>query len=283
MSVRYGHATGIGLTSCAVLAHDGGGTRVVALEPGGAEPLRISVRLDVPSGLSGLWRTERGLLVATDPTGKVWSADPDGLAAGRWTTQDLGMTLRGAHGRGDAVVVWGERPSDAAPVLATWDGTVWRAVPGPGFRIAAARVGADGVWAVGDDGLARWDGEGWAVLDGVGRLTALDAGAPGSGAPDGAEVLVASADGTVSEGGLAGFRVLGVGPAEPLAVARWRGGVWIGAAEGLWRLGAGAVKPGRAVTHLDARGELLATTPELVMATADGARFGGALRGLLGR
>ncbi len=125
---------------------------------------------------------------------------------------------------------------------------------------------------MGDDGLAVWDGEGWSVLEGVGALTALDVGE---------EVLVAGADGTVSAGGRAGFRVLGQGPERPWAVAAWRS-VWVGGASGLYRLGVGRVRE-REVSALDGRGELLVTTPDLLMATPDGVKFAGGLRGALGQ
>jgi hypothetical protein len=270
--VHYTHATGPALTSCALLAHHGDRSWVVAVRAGTTEPLQLGVRLEVPTGLAALWRTDAGGLFAADPAGKVWMADdPFGPAAGHWRSQELGLVLRGVHGRGDDVVVWGLRPSDGAAVLARFDGTTWSPIPGPGFRLASVRVGADGVWAVGDDGLACWDGEGWSILEGVGALTALDVGD---------EVLVAAADGTVSAGGRAGFRVLGQGPERPWAVAAWRGGVWVGGASGLYQLGAGRVRE-REVSALDGRGELLVTTPDLLMATTDGAKFAGGLRGTL--
>lgn len=276
MAVGYSHASGRGLADCVVLAHHPGGGAVLAVRPGTEAPLDVRVIGESPQGWSGLWRTDRGRPVAVGRDGRAWvGADPWGPDSGRWQTWELGFAMRGVHGRGDAIVVWGERPSDGAPVLATRtaDGE-WRPVPGPGFPLASVAWGADGVWAVGDGGLGRWDGEGWSVLEGVGALRAVDAAG---------EVVVAAADGTVSAGGAAGFRVLGQGPAEPAAVAAWQGAVWIGAAAGLWRLGSGAVKPDRAITTLDARGDLLACAGELVMATADGARFAGGLRGALRR
>lgn len=263
----YAHATGRSLFDCAVLDPRGGGCRVVGVRgvPGAAP--RIGVLLEVAAGLTGLWRTDGGGLVATDPSGTVWTSDDPWSE--RWQAQPLDLALRGAHGRGDAVVVWGERRSDGAPVLAASDGATWAPVPGPGFPVRAARVGAGGIWAIGAGSVACWDGAGWAILEGVGAPVALDASE---------DVLLAHADGTVSAGDRGGFRLLGRGPAGPAAIARWRGEVWLGGPSGLWRLGHGPVREDRPVTHLDARGELLLTSPGLVWATADGSRFAGALR-----
>ncbi len=263
----YAHATGRSLFDCAVLDPRGGTSRVVGVRGvPGATP-RIGVLFEAPVGLTGLWRTDGGGLAATDPTGTVWSTDDPWSE--RWQGQPLDLALRGVHGRGDALVVWGERRSDGASVLAASDGATWSPVPGPGFPIREARIGAGAVWAIGGDAVACWDGEGWAVLDGIGAPVALDAAD---------EVLLAHADGTVTAGDRRGFTVVGRGPAAPAAVARWRSEIWLGGAAGLWRLGHGAVRSDRPVSHLDARGELLITSPGLVWATADGARFAGALR-----
>jgi hypothetical protein len=269
----WSHATGSGLGRCAVLAHDGARSAVVVVRADGAQ-LRTAVRLVLEGGATGAWLGDDGQegvgLVVTDAAGTVWElAEPWSDEAPRWRSQGLGFSLQGVAGHGRRRVVWGRRPSDGATVLAerVGDGD-WLPVPGPGFGVVAVATGPEATWAVGDGGLAAWDGEGWAVLEGVGPHTAVWVGD---------DVVVVRQDGVVAAGGRQGFHDVGRGPTAAAAVARWRGDVWVGAADGLVALSRGVVRD-RPVGSLDARGDLLATTPSLLLATADGQRFAGGLR-----
>jgi hypothetical protein len=249
--------------------------------PGSKLPLDIGFRLGTKHPLSDLWQ---------DPDGGLWVCGDNGVrinptpwgdrdgTSDRWELRELDAPLHGITGvDARCVLTWGVRQSDGVHVLRLFNGARWNPVGGPGFAITACDLSApDRIWACGD-GVGRWNGEGWDVLDEPG-LIALHA-------PSDDRVIVLRDDGVFGRVTPEGLAVLGhVEGARAIAV--WRDRIWIGAGEnGLWRAGGGevvCVREDRHCVALEARGDsLLIGCTDLVSSTDDGERFPGGCRGVL--
>lgn len=278
-------ASGQGLGASAWLGRANGASwvGVVRQAPAGSPmPLDIGVRLGTRAPLTDLWRAPDGGLWVVGEDGLVrHNADPWGPDADQWSQQALDAKLSGVTGvDGRCVLARGVRESDGLHVLRLFNGVRWNPVGGPGFPIGAMDLaGPDRIW-VGGAGLARWDGQGWEILEGFDHAPVVALHAP---ADD--RVVAALADGTFGRVTPGGFQPLGRVPGAR-AIAIWRERLWIGAGErGLWRAGGGELVCVRADRHciaLEAHADaLMIGCSDLVSSSPDGERFPGGCRGTL--
>lgn len=250
---------------------------VVRRSPG-PMPLDIGIRLASKTELNGIWKSPTGQLWVSGPDGVRHNPDPWGANGAEWTSQALDCELTGITGVDDrCVLARGIRVSDGQHVLRLYNGARWNPVAAPGFELADVEISApDRIWACGG-GLARWDGEGWNVLELPGFVAIT--------APDDGHVVAVREDGTFGRVTPTGFEPIGQVDGA-CCVAIWRGRIWIGAGDnGLWRAGGGeltCVRDDRYAVDLEAHEDgLLIACDDLVSSTADGERFPGGCRGVL--
>lgn len=271
-------ATGPSISDAAFLAENAGKWWVgVARKTAGR--IDYGIRMSSPSELTGVWRDPDGTLWVSGADGRIHhSADPWGLDAGSWHVRELDASLTGITGvHGTCVLARGVRASDGVHVLRWFDGRKWNAIGGPGIEIAAMHLTSERRIWVGGTGVARWDGEGWEVLE-TPRVVAIHA-------PTDDRVVVVLADGQIARAtpnGLEPFAQI----ERACAVAVWRDRIWVGAGRrGLWRLGGGevvCVREDRHCVSLEAHPDsLMIGCSEIVSWTPDGSAFPGGLRGVV--
>ncbi len=156
-----------------------------------------------------------------------------------------------------------------------WNGTTWSRVPTPGPFTAVHGASRALVMAVGLRGLvARWDGAAWRAMEPLGDedLVAVHAASDD-------DVWALGAKGTIYHGGVLGLRPVFRAEKKLRAIARFAGSTWVAVENaGLFRYADGAltlVKDTFKPTRLEARTELVCTSPEMVVGTADGVTFKG--------
>lgn len=274
-------ASGPSLFDAAFLGQSGNAwwVGVVRKAPHGAPmPLDIGVRLASKKRLTGLWRSPAGQLWVCGEDGVRRQPDPWGPDGAEWTQVDLDASFTGITGVSDTcVLARGIRPSDGHHVLRLFNGARWNPVGSPGFVLRDMELSApDRIWVAGD-GLARWDGEGWRVLESPGFVAIT--------APSDDRVVAVHEDGRFGRVTPHGFEAIGQ-VAGACCVAIYRDRIWIGAgANGLWRAGGGElvqVRADRFCVDLEAHDEgLLIACTDLISSTADGERFPGGCRGAL--
>jgi len=282
VSGRYRCLSGSRFDDAAALAYVGPAESGVLLtRPGrpGGPPVELGLRLVRPTLLTGLWRSPAGRVWVVDRDGWVrWCDDPWPHDA-PWGQLELDLAFRGVTGAGEEAWAWGDRPSDGASLVRRYDGRKWKPVTAPGFAVRAMACG-EHTWAVGHDGwVARYDVDRWTVLAAApGRELVSACVVPGG-------VIVGAADGEVFQGGVDGFRTVAKVGGPALALASWRGAVWVGCGPaGLFRCdGAVAtlVRADRACRSLEAHEHLLIGCDEVLCSSPDGARFPAVGRGSL--
>lgn len=282
MSRRYRQASGPSFRECAALGYlsaDRSAVVLVRPTPVGPTPLAFGVRCVVDTLMTGLWRAPDGTVFTVDRDGVVrWAADPWNVDG--WLQQQLDLCFLGVTGAasGQEVWAWGVRGHDGASLLRRWDGREWRPIGAPGFGIAAACVG-NAPWVAGEEGwVARFDGGGWTAVR-VGEIDIVAVHAVGD------VLYAADADGQLWMGDETGFGGCGRVPARPLALAAWRGSLWVGAGgQGLFRVTEGdatCVRSDRHCRSLEARDELVIGCDAVISGSPDGERFPATGRGLL--
>jgi len=246
---------------------------------GSPMPLDIGIRLGTRTVLTDLWKAPDGTLWVVGEDGNVRvSGDPWGKHADQWEQRALDCPLYGINGVDrTCVLAHGIRESDGTHVLRLFNGARWNPLGGPEIAIETTDISApDRIW-IGGDGVARWDGQGWEVLQ---TPPVLDLHAPTDD-----QVVVVLEDGTFGRVTPSGFAALGQIDGA-CAIAVWRGRIWIGAGEnGLWRAGGGetvCVREDRHCVSLEPHPTgLMIGCSDLVSSTADGERFPGGCRGYL--
>ena len=274
-------ASGLSLFDAAYLGESGGAwwVGVVRRAPAGsAMPLDLGIRLGTKRQLRDLYR---------DPTGGLWVAGEGGVRRNRapwgpdadlWEQQELDAELHGITGVSETcVLVRGIRQSDGLHVLRHYNGARWNPIGTPEIEIADMCLsGPTRIWIAGD-GVARWNGEGWDVLN-TGSMI-------GIAAPTDDRVVALREDGSFGRITPEGFDFLGHVPGAR-TIAIWQDRIWIGAADGgLFRAGGGnleCVRPDRHCVSLEAHPEgMMIGCTDLVSSTVDGERFPGGCRGTL--
>ena len=224
---------------------------------------------------TGLWRSATGKVYVAYSIGQVLvNPDPEPRAA-PWREDPVPGTLAGIWGLDDeCVFTWGLR--SGANVLYRFDGRTWTELPAPGEILAMHGMAPDLVYAVGRDGLvARWDGRGWTKVVTPGRGVLTDVCVVGED-----EMYAVGSGGQLLQGSIHGWAEVLNGSGPLFGVAKWKEEVWVAAEEqGVMKLAAPKLvpmKPNIKATGLDARGDLLVSSPAVVAGTADGTAYLGA-------
>lgn len=155
------------------------------------------------------------------------------------------------------------------------DGRDWSEMESPGYVVSMHGISPDLIYAVGRGGLvARWDGRRWnkCVTHSTAMLSAVFVASPD-------EIYAVGAGGAMLEGSSSGWKQLLTGPGPMFGVAKFKGDVWVGAADhGLMKLvkkKLKAVKPNIKAEILDARKDLLISSPTAIVGTPAGEAFRG--------
>ena len=225
---------------------------------------------------TGLWRSPAGHVYVTDSVLGVHINQDPSPRSSAFKLHKLDATLAGVWGIDDRfVVAWGKR--HLAPVMFRWDGTSWAEMDSPGDVVAVHGIAPDLVYAVGGGGLiARWDGRAWTRLQSPATsvLSAVFVAAP-----DDLYAVGSGTRGCLLEGSTNGWLEVCNGPGPLYGVAKFRGDVWVGAAMfGLMKKDKNAlvtIKPNIHADVLDARVNLLISSPGAIAQTVDGAGFVG--------
>jgi hypothetical protein len=136
-------------------------------------------------------------------------------------------------------------------------------------------VAPDLVYAVGREGLvARWDGRKWTKVVTPGRGVLTDVHVVGED-----EMYAVGSGGQLLQGSIHGWAEVLNASGPLFGIAKWKGEVWVAAEEqGVMKLAAPklvSMKPNIKATGLDARGDLLVSSPAAVAGTADGIAYVG--------
>jgi hypothetical protein len=224
---------------------------------------------------TGLWRSPKGCVYVTDSVLGVHICQDARPPNPPFKVHKLDATLAGVWGLDDEnVFAWGIQRN--APVLFRWDGSAWSDMPSPGDVVAMHGTTPKLLYAVGAGGLiAHWNGRAWKRSESPTK-SVLSA------------VFVAAADevyavSTTRQGGellrrdKKKFAEVCRGPGPLYGVAKFREDVWVGAgSHGLMKLDGGALvvaKPNIPADRLDARGNLVISSPDGICETADGKNF----------
>ncbi len=203
----------------------------------------------------------------------LMNPDPAPRAA-PWREDTVPGTLTGIWGLDDeCVFTWGVK--GGVGVLYRFDGRAWSEMPAPGEIGAMHGIARDRVYAVGRDGFfARWDGSRWTNVETPERGPLMDVFVAGED-----EMYAVGSGGQLLRGSTRGWDELLRGAAPLWGVAKWKGEVWVaGEKRGILKLAGSTlvpVKPTLKATALDARGELLVSSRDVVAGTADGAAYFG--------
>jgi hypothetical protein len=224
---------------------------------------------------TGLWRSPSGKCYVSTSHGEVlFNPDPKPRAA-PWQSQRVPATLAGIWGLTDELIfTWGLRGS--SPIVLRFDGTAWKELPAPPGEIVGMHgISEKLVYAVGRDGLiARWDGKAWTkvVSPARGALSSVFVATDD-------EMYAVGPSRQLLQGSIRGWTEILEGPGPMFGVVRWNDGVWVGAAEhGLLKLDGAklvSVKPNIKAEKLEARGDLLISSPLAIAETGNGAAFTG--------
>jgi hypothetical protein len=224
---------------------------------------------------TGLWRSDRGRVYVSRADSKVLVNPDPGLRAAPFEEHQLSGTLSGVWGLDDRLVfAWGVRKRKDAMggIMFRYDGKAWSEMESPGEVYGMHGLAPNLVYAVGRQGLiARFDGKAWhkVVSPTKSALSAVFVADEDEIYAVGNEVLL--------QGSVHGFTEVLEAPNHLFGVAKWKDAVWVGAAEsGLMTLEENAlvaVDPELKAERLEARGELLVSSPEAIAFTPDQKTF----------
>lgn len=220
---------------------------------------------------TGLWHSPAAHVYAACADSSV-DVNPDpGLRAAPWQEHKVQGTMAGVWGLDDRfALAWGIHRGKG--VMYRFDGKKWSSIESPGEIYGVHGLTPSLVYAVGVKSLiARWDGSRWnkipsptkAVLSGVFVADENE--------------MYAVGDGVVLQGSLHGWTTVAEGKSHMFGVAKWKGEVFVGAAqEGLMKLVKNKlvpVDPELKAERIDARGELIVSSPDAIAASSDGKDF----------
>lgn len=215
-----------------------------------------------------LWRSDAGVIHLAMlgelhrfvPRGGRWDHEVDTVPGAWGALSGVGEDLVFALGLDSALV---------------WEGTTWSKVATPGAFTAVHGVSRDRMMAVGIRGcFARWEGGEWRARDPVCDETLV---AVHAAADD--DVWALDAKGTLYRGNVDGMQPVHASGKKLLSIARFGGKTWVSVeGTGLFLYADDAltlVKDTFHPTRLEARTELVCTSPQMVVGSADGLAFKG--------
>jgi hypothetical protein len=223
------------------------------------------------SWFRGLWRSPAGHVYVASADSAVFVNADSGVRAGPWKENKLQGTLRGVWGLDDRfVLTWGVHRGKE--LMYRFDGKKWSPMESPGEIYGVHGLSPNLVYAVGLKGLiARWDGARWNKVPSPTKAVLSDVHVAGE------DEMYAVGDGVVLQGSLHGWTTATEGASHMFGVAKWKGEVFVGAAqEGLMKLVRNKlvlVDAEIKAERIDARGELLVSSPDAVAVSDDGKDF----------
>jgi len=221
---------------------------------------------------TGLWRSPAGKVYISDAAERIhFNPDPAPRAA-PWRVDPLAGTLTGIWGLDDQfVLTWGLRRKTT--VMYRYNGSKWSEIESPGEVVGVHGISPDLVMAVGTQGLiARWDGKKWSrmVTPARGVLSAVHVASED-------EMYAVGSKNGLYQGSVHGWAEVLEGPGPMFGITKWKGEIWVGAAQnGLMKLAGNkldVIKANVKAEKLDARVDLLIGAPNMIVGTNDGARF----------
>lgn len=264
-------ASGTAPSDCALLAqrwdadldgyrHGSGETHIMTVSPTTAR-----LELGGVTWLTGIWRSPGRTVFVSDADGYVHVLRP-GEA---WRELEVDGTLIGVWGLEDETVwTWGSRGTEH--VLYRWNGTGFLSVESPGPIVAMGGHDVTALYAVGHGGLvARFDGHRWTRLESGTRISLN-----GVCVISDDEVYATAPEGVLFEGSAYGWTER-ARPGHLLhSIGAYGGTIYVGANEpfGLMKLDGDAlatVHPKFTTLRIDAREQLLLTTPNDIVASTD--------------
>lgn len=220
---------------------------------------------------TGLWRSPAGhVYVSSADSAVVVNAAP-GVRAGPWKEHKVQGTLSGVWGLDDRfVLAWGIHRGKG--IMHRFDGTRWSEIESPGEVYGVHGIAPNLVYAVGVQGLiSRWDGARWQKVPSPTRAVLSDVFVA-----DESE-MYAVGDHVVLQGSAHGWTEVVEGASHMFGVAKWKGVVFVGGAgAGLLKLARNKlvpVDPEINAERIDARGELIVSSPGAIAVSADGKEF----------
>lgn len=224
---------------------------------------------------TGVWQSRSGQVFVSTSEGYIFR-NPDPVGGGIWDYERVPFSLSGVWGLSDDnVFVWGLTAE--APAMAHFNGQRWTAIDAPSKESLVGGmhgISRSMIYAVGGQGLiARWNSsEGWDVMK-----SPVDEMLTGVWIESENEMYATGE--CILHGSIHGW-VEGIpGETQLTAVAKWRGKVYVAATEaGLACLESDSlsvVKANVKAQYLDARGDLLVSSPEWVVGSKDGRDFTG--------
>jgi hypothetical protein len=220
---------------------------------------------------TGLWRSPAGRVYAASADSAVMVNEDPGVRAAPWKKNTVQGVLAGVWGLDDKfVLAWGIHRGKG--VLYRFDGKKWSSMESPGEIYGVHGLKPNLVYAVGVRGLiARWDGVRWKMLPSPTKASLSDVHVTGE------DEIYAVGDHVVLRGSTDGWAVAAKGTSRMFGVAKWKGEVFVGAAErGLLKLVRDklvSLDPEIKAERIDARGELIVSSPDAVAVSADGKEF----------
>jgi hypothetical protein len=220
---------------------------------------------------TGVWQSPSGRVYAACAHSAVCVNEDPGVRAAPWKEIKVQGTLAGVWGLDDRfVLAWGIHRGKG--VMVRFNGKTWSPMPSPGEVYGVHGLAPNLVYAVGMKGLiARWDGVRWKKLSSPTSTVLSDVHVAGE------DEMYAVGKGVVLQGSRHGWKVAAKGASHMFGVAKWKGEVYVGGAgEGLLKLVRNKlvpVDPEIKAERIDARGELIVSSPGAVAVSADGKEF----------
>jgi hypothetical protein len=223
------------------------------------------------SWFTGVWCSPAGHVYVASADSAVHVNPDPGVRAAPWQEHKVQGTLAGVWGLDDRfVVAWGVHRGKG--VMHRFDGKRWSPMDSPGEVYGVHGVAPNLVYAVGRRGLiARWDGARWNKVPSPTQAVLSDVCVADEGE------MYAVGDRVVLQGSLHGWTEVVEGTSHMFGVRKWKGDVWIGASgEGLMKLSRNKLvvaDPEIKAERIDARGELIVSSPDAIAISADGKEF----------
>jgi hypothetical protein len=153
-----------------------------------------------------------------------------------------------------------------------FNGKKWSPIESPGEIYGVHGLAPNLVYAVGRKGLiAHWDGKRWNPLRSPTKAVLSDVYVAGE------DEMYAVGDGVVLRGSRKGWTEAAEGDSHMFGVAKWKGEVYVGASgNGLLKLVRNklvSVDPEINAERIDARGELIVSSPGAIAISSDGKEF----------
>ncbi len=220
---------------------------------------------------TGIWQSPTGRVYASCAHSAVYVNPDPGVRAAPWQEQRLEGVMSGVWGLDDRfVLAWGIRGEKG--ILYRFNGKKWSSMESPGEIYGVHGLAPDLLYAVGMRGLiARWDGKHWKKFRSPTQAVLSDVHVAGE------DEMYAVGDHVVLRGSRRAWSEAAKGASHMFGVAKWKGEVYVGGAEaGLLKLRGNKLVPVDLeikAERIDARGELIVSSPDAIAVSSDGKDF----------